>query len=228
MSNPVNIPALLHKAKPAVKIEGGKVITSSVEVARVFDKRHDNVLRDIQNLRKDLPAECLLNFEEASVTVTQPKGGTATYPAYHLTRDGFTLLAMGFNGKKALAFKLAYIDAFNKMEAELSGRALPPPPPVPTRTLTFTVPVGEIGHRWLLHTDKQGREIVTPLSPDTHISTPAKIVDVLMKSPADLHVTYEQQLTIVSACLRNLQHAAAGHARRLDLKPAVTGATACK
>jgi len=42
-----------------------------------------------------------------------------------------------------------------------------------------------------------------------------------IKSPADLHVTYEQQLTIVSACLRNLQHAAAGHARRLDLKPAL-------
>jgi phage regulator Rha-like protein len=40
-------------------------------------------------------------------------------PAYRLTRDGFTLLAMGFTGKRALQFKLAYIDAFNKMEAEL-------------------------------------------------------------------------------------------------------------
>jgi len=221
MSNPVNIPALLHSAKPAVQIEGGKVVTSSVEIARVFDKRHDDVLKAIRNLLSDLSGDYLRNFAEVSIEYQNGKGGTQTAPAYHLTRDGFTLLAMGFNGKKALAFKLAYIDAFNKMEAELTGKALPPPPPpVPTRTLTFTVPVGEIGHRWLLHTDKQGREIVTPLSPDTHIATPAKIVDVLMKSPIDLHVTYEQQLTIVAACLRNLQHAAAGHARRLDLKPA--------
>lgn len=38
---------------------------------------------------------------------------------YYLTRDGFTLLAMGFTGKKALQFKIAYIEAFNKMERML-------------------------------------------------------------------------------------------------------------
>jgi len=222
MSNTVNIPALLHGANPAVTIENGQVITSSIEVSRVFEKRHAHVLDAIKTLVQQLPEKNQPNFR--LVEYTDGKGESR--PAYHLPRDGFPLLAMGFNGKKALAFKLAYIEAFNKMEAELTGKALPPPPPIPTRTLTFTVPVGEIGHRWLLHTDRQGREIVTPLSPDTHIATPAKIVDVLMKSPADLHVTYEQQLTIVAACLRNLQHAAAGHARRLDLKPAVTGAAA--
>ena len=39
-----------------------------------------------------------------------------------MNRDGFTLLAMGFNGKKALDFKIAYIDAFNKMETELKSQ----------------------------------------------------------------------------------------------------------
>jgi len=95
------------------------------------------------------------------------------------------------------------------------------PPPVPTKTLTFTVPVGETGQRWLLHVDRQGREIVTPLSVETHIATPAEIVNVLMKSPLDLNLTHEQQLTIVSACLRTLNQSAASSALRLGIKPAV-------
>ena len=34
-----------------------------------------------------------------------------------MTRDGFSLLVMGFTGQKALQWKLKYIEAFNKMEA---------------------------------------------------------------------------------------------------------------
>jgi len=210
MSNPVNIPALLHGANPAVTIENGKVITTSIEVARVFDRQHKNVLRDIENLLSDMPAEHRLNFEPMSIAVEIGNGATRESPAYHLTRDGFTLLAMGFTGKKALAFKLAYIDAFNKMEAELSGRALPPP--VPTKTLTFTVPVGETGQRWLLHTDRMGREIVTPLSPDTHIATPERLVKLFIQKPAGLHMTPEQHMTIIGASLHHLVSPAIGAA----------------
>ena len=36
--------------------------------------------------------------------------------AYAMTRDGFSLLAMGFTGSSALRWKLKYINAFNKME----------------------------------------------------------------------------------------------------------------
>ena len=39
-----------------------------------------------------------------------------------MNRDGFTLLAMGFSGEKALEFKVKYINAFNKMEAELKSQ----------------------------------------------------------------------------------------------------------
>ena len=67
---------------------GGHVMVSSRDVARVFDKRHDNVLRDIENL------ECsksfyLLNFEE--VKYEDEKG--REYPEYLITRDGFTFIA---------------------------------------------------------------------------------------------------------------------------------------
>lgn len=42
-----------------------------------------------------------------------------------MNRDGFTLLAMGFTGKKALQFKLKYIDAFNQMETHIKLQAKP-------------------------------------------------------------------------------------------------------
>ena len=46
------------------------------------------------NLLNQLPETSSRNFVEASIEVEQPNGGKASYPAYRLTRDGFTLLAM--------------------------------------------------------------------------------------------------------------------------------------
>ncbi|RRD41630.1 hypothetical protein EII18_08450 [Comamonadaceae bacterium OH3737_COT-264] len=110
---------------PTLAVVDGQATTLSTDVARHFGKRHDDVLRSIRGLIVQMPEGHLRNFAEASVEVEQPNGGKATYPAYRLTRDGFTLLAMGFTGKKALAFKLAYIDAFNQMEAALLQQSLP-------------------------------------------------------------------------------------------------------
>jgi len=222
--NPVNIPALANNAHPAVQIEGGKVITTSLEVARVFGKRHDHVLRDIENLRKDLLADHLPNFGETVITRENPSGGAPIKsPVYHLTRDGFTLLAMGFTGKRALAFKLAYIDAFNKMEAELQGKAAAlPPPPVPTKTLNFnfTVPVNDHTSRWLLHTDRTGHEVVTELSPETHVITADQWIQRLMHSPADLNLTMSQILSITHACLNAMRTSTGMYASSMNIQPA--------
>lgn len=84
---------------------------NSLMVATVFNKRHDNVLRDIQNL------DCsddfrLLNFEESKYTNDQGK----KQPCVNMTRDGFVFLVMGYRGKKAAQFKEAYIKRFNEME----------------------------------------------------------------------------------------------------------------
>jgi Rha family phage regulatory protein len=89
------------------------------------------VLRDLSAVIAQCPAHFnAINFE--AVEFTDAKGEQR--PAYRITRDGFTLLAMGFTGKRALAFKLAYIEAFNKMEAALRGAAFVPPKPVPPPT----------------------------------------------------------------------------------------------
>ena len=84
----------------------------SLFVAQAFEKRHDNVLKDIREL------ECsdnfrLLNFEESSYCNAQGK----KQPAYYMTRDGFVFLAMGYRGKKAAEFKELYIRRFNEMES---------------------------------------------------------------------------------------------------------------
>ena len=50
---------------------------------------------------------------------------------YIIFRDGFTLLAMGYTGPEAMRFKLAYIEAFNCMEAELARRNRPALPAAP-------------------------------------------------------------------------------------------------
>ncbi|WP_369641977.1 Rha family transcriptional regulator [Acidovorax sp. A79] len=86
-------------------------------MARYFRKQHKHVLEKIANLLADLPAD----FAEPNFRLSEFTDSTGrTLPAYRLTRDGFTLLTMGFTGKKALAFKLAYIDAFNEMEAVIA------------------------------------------------------------------------------------------------------------
>ncbi|MGG2662897.1 Rha family transcriptional regulator [Pseudomonas aeruginosa] len=106
------------KAQPStevsVEIIGGKPTTTSLDVAKHFRKRHDNVLRDIKNL--ECPEDfALLNFEECSRTGANNR----PEPYVRMTRDGFTLLCMGFTGKEAMHWKIAYINAFNKMEQVL-------------------------------------------------------------------------------------------------------------
>jgi Rha family phage regulatory protein len=95
--------------------KNGKPIVSSRYVSSVFHKRHDHVLRDIENIKIDLPKigepNWSFNFQESAY-----KDRGKKYPEYIMTRDGFTLLAMGFTGKKALQFKIAYIERFNQME----------------------------------------------------------------------------------------------------------------
>ncbi|EAL4461936.1 phage regulatory protein [Campylobacter coli] len=93
-----------------------QVFCTSLDVAKVFGKNHFHVLRDIENilnnLRKIGTSQDLSNF--GLVKYKDKKGELR--PVYQISRDGFSLLAMGFTGKKALQFKIAFINAFNEME----------------------------------------------------------------------------------------------------------------
>lgn len=101
-----------------VHVSEGKVMVTSKQIADHFGKVHRNVLRDIQRLMEKLPDDFgVLNFELTTYTSVQNK----ELDCYSMTRDGFTLLAMGFTGEKAIEWKVKYINAFNQMERMLSG-----------------------------------------------------------------------------------------------------------
>lgn len=98
-----------------------QAVTSSLQVADVFGKRQDHLLRDIDSLKLDLP-----NFGEMFFESNAPDSYGRNRRIYYMNRDGFTLLAMGFTGKKALQFKLKYIEAFNSMEKQIqTGYSIP-------------------------------------------------------------------------------------------------------
>lgn len=92
---------------------------TSLDVAETFGKEHKNVLRDIENLGCSTDFN-RLNFELISYTDTMNR----KQKAYAMTRDGFTLLVMGYTGELAMRFKEAYIKQFNAMEAALRGKLI--------------------------------------------------------------------------------------------------------
>jgi Rha family phage regulatory protein len=110
--------------KELVQNIDGRAVTTSRKVAEIFEKQHRNVLRDIREL--EIPEEYReLNFEQTVYEQPNPSGGKPIQqPEYLITRDGFTILAMGFTGKKAMQFKIAYIEAFNAMEEAIKNSAV--------------------------------------------------------------------------------------------------------
>ena len=95
----------------------GQLVVTSRQIAEDFEKRHADVLEKIEELIKT-EKSVMTMFIESSY-----KAGTGKeYKEYLITRDGFSLLVMGFTGVKALTWKIKYIEAFNKMESTLKGQ----------------------------------------------------------------------------------------------------------
>ncbi|CCO24054.1 Rha family transcriptional regulator [Maridesulfovibrio hydrothermalis] len=106
-----------------VIMENNQPVVSSLVVAELFKKRHDNVLQSINEL--EIPDDYrVLNFQATFRDVPGPNGAIRKEPAFNMTRDGFSLLAMGFTGKKAMEWKIKFLEAFNAMEAKL--KIVPP------------------------------------------------------------------------------------------------------
>lgn len=93
-------------------------VVTSLDVAETFEKRHADVLRDIEELG------CSDEFRERNFALSKYSVETnkRSYPMYYMTRDGFTILVMGYTGDKAMKFKEAYIKQFNAMERVLLGK----------------------------------------------------------------------------------------------------------
>lgn len=101
------------------KGESNEVLTNSLLVAEKFGKNHKHVLESVRELVRGC-AEKSADPMFAESTYINTQNGQE-YPMFVMNRDGFTLLAMGFTGEKALQFKLEYINAFNKMEETIKN-----------------------------------------------------------------------------------------------------------
>lgn len=108
-----------------------QAVTTSLKVAETFEKNHQHVLEAIVNLTVE---NSTVKNMFADGTYTNSRG--REYRMIYMNRDGFTLLAMGFTGAKAMSFKLEYIQAFNQME-----KAVNELPQTPEERLALTMQV---------------------------------------------------------------------------------------
>ena len=94
----------------------GQLLVSSREIATNFEKQHKHVIEKIENTRAENSA-----IQEMFIESTYIASNGKTNKEFLITRDGFSLLVMGFTGSKAMNWKLRYIEAFNKMEQQLKN-----------------------------------------------------------------------------------------------------------
>ncbi|WP_404975371.1 ORF6C domain-containing protein [Weissella paramesenteroides] len=109
----------MTQTEQLVELQNGVATTTSLQVAETFGKNHRDVLSAIDDLKEGAAENFADLFNDSSYIHPQNK---QTYRQVVMNRDGFTLLAMGFTGKKALQFKLGYIQAFNEMEEALKNQ----------------------------------------------------------------------------------------------------------
>lgn len=108
---------LIPKDKFGVFVDNKDIArVDSLFVAKFFGKSHNHVVRDIEKL---LATDSGLS-KEFNVSnfgrINYKDSRGRTQKAYALTRDGFTILTMGYTGAKAMHFKELYIRRFNEME----------------------------------------------------------------------------------------------------------------
>jgi Rha family phage regulatory protein len=104
-----------------VYLKNEQALTDSLTVAEMFGKEHTKVIRAIENIIGGLPKNGDTPQLFIKTWYKHPQNGER-YSKYLMNRDGFSLLVMGFTGKKALEWKLKYISAFNQMEKILTEK----------------------------------------------------------------------------------------------------------
>ena len=138
--------------------ESNQPLTNSKLVAEVFGKSHKHVLDAIRDIVKGYAEKSAdPMFEETTYINEQNK---QSYPMFVMNQDGFTLLAMGFNGKKAMEFKLKYIEAFNAMKRQIE-QSNPSVPQNYLEALKSLVKAEEEKQQLALENKKQQEQIVT-------------------------------------------------------------------
>lgn len=151
-----NMDLKLNAPAPTLETYSGQVMATSLQVAAHFGKRHADVIRAIRNLG------CSEEFTERNFAFSEFVDSSGrSLPMFHITRDGFAMLAMGFTGKEAMRWKETYITSFNAMEAKL--RALYVEPLLSDKALRQTISL-----RDKLKLQEQSHQIATKMKAETN------------------------------------------------------------
>lgn len=156
--------------------ESNQPLTNSKLVAEVFEKEHKNVMQSIRKLMERTAQNSAVHqmFSESTYLNEQNK----EQPMFIMNQDGFTLLAMGFNGKKAMEFKLKYIEAFNAMKRQIE-QSKPSVPQTYLEALKSLVKAEEEKQQLALENKKQQEQIITISK--TNVELGNKITEMLPK-----------------------------------------------
>ena len=85
----------INNVNVGFEVVNSGVFTTSLSVANVFNKRHSDILAQIREFPTD-------DFTERNFPLSEYTDSTGRkLHCYNLTRDGFSLLVMGFTGQKA-------------------------------------------------------------------------------------------------------------------------------
>ncbi|EAJ0666355.1 phage antirepressor Ant [Campylobacter coli] len=108
-----NVPVIINNVEVNLNIKENKVFINSLDLAKVFNKNHRHILQTTKNQPQN-------DFTESNFILSTYKDKKGELrPCYNLTRDGFSLLVMGFTGEKAYKWKIEFIKVFNEMEKRL-------------------------------------------------------------------------------------------------------------
>ncbi|MGX7327344.1 Rha family transcriptional regulator, partial [Enterococcus dispar] len=99
-----------------------KTITS-MEVAEMVGRRHDQVLRDITKIKEHLTDHKSV-VSELFIDSTYEDTSGRELPCYLLTKRGCELYSTRMTGAKGTQFALAYIERFNEMETAIKEQSL--------------------------------------------------------------------------------------------------------
>ena len=106
---------IINDQEIKLEVADGQIWTTSLQIADVFEKRHDHIIAKIRELPQD-------EFTAPNFWVSEYADSTGRkLPMYKMTRDGFSLLVMGFTGERAYQWKVKFIKAFNLMEQKLKN-----------------------------------------------------------------------------------------------------------
>jgi Rha family phage regulatory protein len=107
------------QAEPLVTLHEGKLVTNTIIIAEKFDKPHSDVLKTVRTVVDDCPAQ----FGEGNFSLTSYYDNQGKQrPMYELTEKAFALVAMGFNGERFMAWKIAFLEEFERRGRELHAR----------------------------------------------------------------------------------------------------------